>query len=82
MERVIDTPSGFEIPNNSKVTIKINDISGRHVCELVDQKFLTGSYQEVWDGKKKYQNSVASGVYFIKFQTNDFVKVKNLIILR
>lgn len=72
----------FDVPINSDVVIKIFDILGQEIYTVVEKKFNSGSYQEIWDGKNKYKTLVASGVYFIRIQVKDFVKVKKIILLR
>ena len=72
----------FDVFTRSNVSIKIYDISGREVCTLVDKEFSPGNYREIWQGTNKTYRSVASGVYFIRIQTEDFINVRKIIMIR
>lgn len=72
----------FDIPTESKVTIKIYDILGSEIYTLVDEILKPGNYKEIWYGKDSLNYSVASGVYFVKIQAQDFMKVKKMLLLR
>ena len=72
----------FEIPNQEKVTIKIYDILGREVYTLADKIYDAGTYKEYWDGNNNFNYKVGSGIYFIRFQASNFIKVRKMILLK
>jgi hypothetical protein len=67
----------FALPKVSKVTLKIYDILGREVTTLLDEEMQPGEYKVVFEA-----NELASGVYFYRLQTQDFVRVKKLMLLK
>jgi hypothetical protein len=79
------TTIGYEVPSNSKVTLKVYDVLGRLVETLVDRVQDAGRYTITFDG-----NNLASGIYFYRFEAvesrgaspNHFAEVKKLILLR
>jgi pectate lyase len=54
----------FTIPDAGNLSVRIYDIHGRIVKELVDGYHAPGRHTVVWDGTNKYSTGVASGVYF------------------
>jgi 1,4-alpha-glucan branching enzyme len=58
----------FEIAKSSQVQIKIYDILGREVRELVNNKLAAGRYDILWDGKNQHGISVGSGVFIYEIQ--------------
>ncbi len=52
----------FSLPENSKVTLRVFDISGKEITRLVDGQTLnSGTYSKVFDAGKF---NLASGIYF------------------
>jgi hypothetical protein len=67
----------YEIPKESKVTIKIYDILGREVFTLLNGKQLAGRYEVEWNAI-----SFASGIYFYAIKAGNFFDVKKLILIK
>jgi len=72
----------YTLPRNTKVTIRIYDITGRIIHTLVTGKQTPGIYKIHWDDTDSHGNRVAPGVYFYRMQAGDFVTTKKLTILR
>ena len=49
----------YSLPNNEKVVIKVYDILGREIAELVNEQKMAGKYTIQFDG-----SNLSSGVYF------------------
>jgi len=64
------------------VSIKVYNIVGQLVRTLVDEEKLPGNYQLVWDGKDQSGEEVASGIYFYRLKSDEYVKTKKMILLR
>lgn len=67
----------YSISNKSYVSLKVYDLLGREVAELVSTDQTTGSYSVEFNASQ-----LASGVYFYKIMAGDFVDVKKMILLR
>jgi hypothetical protein len=67
----------YELPRASQVNLTVFDILGREVSVLVNDRKDAGVYEEKFDGSR-----LASGVYFYRLQTGDFVQTKRLMILK
>jgi len=72
----------FEIPENQKVTLTVYDILGRNICTIVNSEMNAGKYTKIWDGRDNSGSEVASGIYFYRLQTDNFVKVRKMVLVR
>ncbi|MFZ1321936.1 MAG: T9SS type A sorting domain-containing protein [Ignavibacteria bacterium] len=59
------------------VLLKVFDVLGNEVAELVNEKQNAGSYLVEFDG-----SSFASGVYFYKLSAGDFTEIKKMILIK
>jgi len=68
----------FDIAKNSFVILKVYDMLGREIKTIINNEFLNaGNYEIQFDG-----NSLSSGVYIYKFIAGDFIKSKQMIVLK
>jgi len=65
----------------NSVSLKIYNIKGEFVTELIDEHKDKGTYEVAWDGRDKYGNKVVSGVYFYQFISGDTKVIKRMILL-
>jgi len=56
----------YIIPQNSFVSLKIYNITGREIKTLVNSQQSAGANVAVWNGKDKRGNSAASGMYLYR----------------
>jgi flagellar hook assembly protein FlgD len=80
------TNISFDIPGSAgasvATTIKIYDVSGRLVRELVKRAYSPGRYTVTWDGRNDSGVNASSGVYFFHLMAGDFSDTKKMILLR
>jgi hypothetical protein len=67
----------FELPQASRVSLKVFDVLGREVMTLVDEVIPAGVYYVRFDG-----STLSSGVYFYRLQAGESVKTKRMILLK
>lgn len=67
----------FDIPLSGFVSIKIYDVMGREVDNLVNQDLKAGSYEVEYNGANK-----SSGIYYYKIQTEKFQETKKMILVK
>ena len=60
------TSIDFSLPEGSNLKVMVYDIKGRLVETLINQYYMPGIHQIVWDASS---NSVPSGIYFIALNT-------------
>ncbi|MCH7516212.1 MAG: T9SS type A sorting domain-containing protein, partial [Bacteroidetes bacterium] len=67
----------YQLPQESKVIIKLYDILGAEVITLLNEKKEAGVYEVNFDG-----GGLTSGIYFYRFQAGNFVETKMMILLK
>ncbi|MCK4404108.1 MAG: T9SS type A sorting domain-containing protein [candidate division Zixibacteria bacterium] len=72
----------YALPKVSQVKIRIYNILGQKVRNLVDEPQEPGYKTIHWDGKDDGGNEVSSGVYFYRIEAGDFVKCKKMTLLK
>ncbi|UCE66073.1 MAG: hypothetical protein JSU85_14670, partial [Candidatus Zixiibacteriota bacterium] len=60
----------------------IFDIGGRLVKKLASQHYPAGENSIVWNGKNKYNENAASGIYLFRFSSGNNVEVKQMTLLK
>jgi len=72
----------YQLPNSAQVTLSVYNSLGQLVNTLVNEEKDAGYYQAVWNGNDNHGNQVASGIYFYRLQTGNFINTKKMILLR
>lgn len=67
----------YNLPVNTKVSLKVYDIMGREVTTLVNEFKPAGYYTATFDG-----SNLATGIYIYKLKAGDFEKVKKLALVK
>jgi hypothetical protein len=67
----------FSIKESGLVTLKIFDILGTEVAALVNSEYSVGNYTVDFNAA-----GLASGIYFYKIQTGNFVETKKMMLLK
>ena len=71
------TTIGFSIAELSSVSLKIYDVLGREVADIVNEKLNPGVYSIQWDSKNH-----SSGIYFYKLSTEKRTSVKRMMLVK
>ena len=67
----------FNIKQNSKVRLKIHNLSGREVASLINEKLSPGSYEIKWNA-----TAYSSGVYFYTLQTDTYFETRRMLLVK
>ena len=67
----------YELPFDGNVAIKIYDIAGRVVMNLLNEKKSAGSYEVIFDG-----SNFASGIYYYRIESGNFSQVRKMILIK
>jgi hypothetical protein len=67
----------YSIPKSELVELKVYDLLGREVANLVEEEQTAGNYKIEFDASK-----LSSGIYFYRLQSGGFTNTKKLILLR
>jgi len=75
------TSINYELPNYSKLSINIYNILGQKIKSLLKKgEKEAGYYQIIWDGKNDFGKKVASGIYILNFQSDQFSKSLKMVL--
>lgn len=72
----------YSIPEQVKVQIKIYNILGQEIAQLMNETKEAGDYSIEWDGVNAKNLPLASGIYFYRFKAGDFLRHKKMVIIR
>ena len=77
------TTISFELPEPALTRLEIFNVLGQRVAVLLDDTLIeAGKSAVVWDGKNSAGYSVASGIYFVRFQAHETVKTSPVMLSR
>lgn len=71
------TKISYSIPNNSFVTLKVQDILGNEVATLVNQTQAAGNYNISFDAR-----NLSNGIYIYSIKADNFTDVKKMILMK
>jgi thermitase len=67
----------YQLPERSRVTLKVFDVMGREVALLVNEVRTAGSYTETFDA-----SALSSGTYFYRLESGMFAQSKKMLIMK
>jgi hypothetical protein len=67
----------YKIPVTSNVSLKVYDLIGNEIAELVNDERNPGTYSVTFDG-----HSLASGIYIYCLRTNNIILTKKFILMK
>jgi len=73
-----NTKIDFELPLDCRVTLKVYDITGREIAALLNNEFKTADYYTI----RFDASNFASGIYFYRLQTEKFMNVKRMVLIK
>lgn len=71
------TKISFSLPKGEFATVKIFDMSGKEVAQLVNGEVKAGTHEYQFDGSK-----LSSGIYFYRINTATFTDTKRMILVK
>ncbi|KAA0223561.1 T9SS C-terminal target domain-containing protein [candidate division KSB1 bacterium] len=73
----------FFLPSETPVTLRIYNIAGQMVRELLhEQQYKPGQHTVLWDGCDDSGRATASGIYFMRFEGGGQLKAVKLTLVR
>jgi hypothetical protein len=72
----------FGLREAADVRVRIYDVAGRLVRDLVDSHFAASRHVVAWDGRDDAGRAVASGMYFYRIDAGTFVQTRKLLLMR
>jgi len=77
-----ETTIEFALPEASKVNLKIYNLTGQLVRELVTSDYPAGYQKVIWDGRDQYGKNAGSGVYIYTLKAGSFSQTRKMILIR
>lgn len=72
----------YSVPRQTTVTLRVYDLQGKLVRELVSAHQQPGTYQITWDGKNQSGHLAASGMYFYRLDAGTRVLTHKMLLIR
>lgn len=76
------TTIGYSLETATNVHLAVYDVRGALVRTLVSGRQSAGDKSVVWDGSSNSGTAMASGVYFYRLSTPEFVQTRKMILLK
>jgi glucose/arabinose dehydrogenase len=77
-----ETVIEFVVPTADHVRLRIYNLSGQVVTDLVDEALVAGTHQTRWDAHNDAGQPVASGVYLYRLQAGELETSHKLVLVR
>ena len=72
----------YDLPNSERVHLSVFDIRGKMITTLINRELPAGFHRFEWMGVNKHGTPVASGIYFILFETSTFSQSRKMLLLK
>jgi hypothetical protein len=73
----------FELGKASTITLTVYDLRGNKVKELISTKTMRpGGYNVSWSGRSSTNQPVASGMYLLEMQVDEFKDIRKMVLMR
>jgi hypothetical protein len=76
------TNISYDLPKSGKVSLRIFNIKGELVKELMNEYTQAGYHTITWDGKNKEGLLTASGIYFYQIVSEGFAETRKMILMK
>jgi hypothetical protein len=67
----------FALPKDSDVSIQLFDLTGRRIATLTE-----GRYKAGWHDASVNASGLATGIYFVRMEADDFRSIKRLLLIK
>ncbi|MDP6755704.1 MAG: T9SS type A sorting domain-containing protein, partial [Candidatus Marinimicrobia bacterium] len=76
------TTISYSLPEPAHVSIRIFDLLGRTVWSTQQTQLGPGVHSLIWSGKNMMGTSLASGIYFVEMETDNFIAHRKILLLK
>ncbi len=77
-----ETNIDFSIKSTGNVTLEVYNLKGQVVKTLINSEVEAGEHSITWHGDTDSGANAATGVYFIKLQTNEYQQTKKVMMIK
>ena len=72
----------FDLPEASRVELRVYDVQGRNVKTIVNGTLAAGTHNMTWNGRNDQGNPMASGIYFCGLKAAGHNLMKRMLLMR
>jgi hypothetical protein len=72
----------FAMKEAGHATVRIYNLNGQLIRELLNEHRAVGEHTVPWDGRDNHSKAAASGVYFIRFEAGNTVRFNKAMLVR
>jgi hypothetical protein len=76
------TTFNYQLAKDVKVSLKVYNLAGQLVRNLVDGVIPAGAHETVWDGRTESGKRVSAGVYLVRFEAGSYSATKKAVVVR
>ncbi len=72
----------FELPVQANVKLAVYNLLGQRIALLLNENKPAGAYTVQWDGKDAAGQPVSSGIYLIRLEAGDQVRIGRMVMVK
>ncbi len=72
----------YSLSSPQKIYIRIYDVSGQLVKDIIEEHKQAGEYNVKWNGKNNSGQRVSSGVYYYQMTVGNETQAKKMILIK
>jgi subtilisin family serine protease len=72
----------YQLPKATHIRLSVYNLMGQKIITLVDALQPAGIYHATWDGTDSKGRIMASGIYLYRIETDEWQKVKRMVLLK
>ena len=72
----------IDVPEAGNLSVKVYDVNGKLVKELMDTYVNKGRVQSRWSGKNEFDMMSPTGIYFLRVETSSNYHVQKLALVK
>jgi flagellar hook assembly protein FlgD len=69
----------YQVPKEGKTFVRIFDLNGKLIKQLVSENLVSGEYLIDWDGKSENGSAIPAGNYFLTVQQGEKIISKQIV---
>jgi flagellar hook assembly protein FlgD len=70
------------MPEAGNLSVKVYDVNGKLVKELINTYVNKGRVQSLWSGKNEFDMMSPTGIYFLRVETSSNYHVQKLALVK
>ena len=76
------TTINFSVVVPGQISLKVYDISGKEIGNLINGFYAIGNYSVQWNAKDMYGNQLSSGIYIYQLNTEKGILSNRMVLMR